>query len=427
MFADYVRAVRGFNRNVRMYLFTTALLGFTIFGGIYPVLFNLYLLRLGYGLDFVGLAGSILGLAFALFSLPAGMISRRWGGRRTMIAGYGTAVLTCAVLPVAEFLPPGLMSGWLLATSVVRAAGFAMYWVNARPFLMSATGARERAHVYAVQSAVFPLTGFLGSLLAGLMPGGFATILKVSLDHPAPYRYPLWMVAVLLLPGLAALVSMQEFSTEASHRPVAIKGAVPLGLIVLLSLCVFLQATGQGATSAFFNVYLDDHLHVSTATIGAISASAQLLTALFALGTPLLVRRWGNSRVFFWASVGIAFGLLPLALVPHWGAAALGYLSVMALGGIALPAINVYQMELVSLTWRTAMSGSTAMASGLNWSAASFVGGRMIETWGYRPFYLLGVGLTLAGALLFRSYFFSPRGDMVEEEGKAAAVDDASL
>ena len=49
MFADYVRALRGFNRNVRLYLFTTALLGFTIFGGIYPVLFNLYLLRLGHG------------------------------------------------------------------------------------------------------------------------------------------------------------------------------------------------------------------------------------------------------------------------------------------------------------------------------------------------------------------------------------------
>jgi MFS family permease len=422
---DYVRALRGLNRNVRLYLFTTALLGFTIFGGIYPVLFNLYLLRLGHGLDFVGLIGSIVGLSFALFSLPAGIISRKWGGRRTMIAGFGTALLTCAVMPVAEFLPPRWSSGWLLVTSVARAAGFAMYWVNARPFLMSATGERERTHVYAVQSAVFPLTGFLGSLLAGLMPGGFATLLNVSLDHPAPYRYPLWIVAVLLLPGLAALASMREFSTEASHEPAGSRSAVPLGLIVLLSLCVFLQATGQGAMMAFYNVYLDDHLQVSTSTIGAISASAQLLSALFALGTPFLARRWGNSRVFVWASVGIACALLPLALIPHWGAAALGYLGVMALGGIALPAINVYQMELVSLAWRTAMSGSTAMVSGLNWSAAAFVGGHVIETWGYRPFYLLGAGLTLAGALLFRSYFGVPRGELAEGE-KAAALDDAA-
>jgi hypothetical protein len=32
-----------------------ALLGLTVFGGIYPVLFNLHLLRLGNGPEFVGL------------------------------------------------------------------------------------------------------------------------------------------------------------------------------------------------------------------------------------------------------------------------------------------------------------------------------------------------------------------------------------
>jgi MFS family permease len=106
---------------VRLYLFAVALLGFTVFGGIYPVLFNLYLLRLGYGPDYVGLINSVVGLAFALFSLPAGLISWRWGGRRTMLLGIGTTALMLLLLTFAELVPPGLRSWWLIICSSVRA------------------------------------------------------------------------------------------------------------------------------------------------------------------------------------------------------------------------------------------------------------------------------------------------------------------
>jgi MFS family permease len=419
MIAEYLGILRGLNRDVRLYLLTIALLGFTVFGGIYPVLFNLYLLRLGYGPDFVGLVSSVVGLAFALFSLPAGMLSGRWGGRRTMIGGLGLAVLAFTVLPVAEFLLPDLRSGWLLVCVFVRTAGFALFWVNGRPFLMSSTSARERGYVYSVQAAVFPLAGFAGSVVAGLMPGFFARILNLPLDHPAPYRYPLWIVAALLVPGLAALGSMSEFTGSAQPRYKGKRGQIPLASIAILSSCVLLQAIGQGAASSFLNVYLDDALRVSTATIGGISAVAQLVSALTALGTPILARRWGNGWVFVWGSLGVALGLLPMALVPNWMAAALGFVGVMALSGITLPAINVYQMELVSLEWRTAMSGTTAMASGLSWSATSFLGGRMIEAWGYLPFYLSGAGLTVLGALLFWCCFCAS-GDRPGKQGGVA-------
>jgi MFS family permease len=402
---DYVRTVRGFSRDVRLYLFTAALLGFTAFGGIYPVLFNLYLLRLGYGPDFVGLINSVGGLAFALVSLPAGMISARWGGRRTMISGLSLAILAFAVLPVGEFVPAVLRSTWLISASLIRATGFALYWVNARPFLIGATRPEERSHVYSVQSALFPMAGFAGSLIAGLLPGLFATVLDVPLAHPAPYRYPLWIVALLLLPGLAALSAIGEFNTgqERGRRPR--RGDMPLAPIALLSVCLLFQATGQSATMAFFNVYLDDGLQVTTQNIGAISAVAQLMSTLASLSLPLLSTRWHRGRIFVWTSTGAALCMLPLALVPSPAVAAVGYLGIMVLYGIAYPAVNLYQMELVAPQWRTAMSGTTAMANGLNYSAASFAGGQAIQVWGYGPFFLVGAMLTLAGVLLFRIYF----------------------
>jgi MFS family permease len=419
LIADYVRALRGFNRDVRLYLFTTALLGFAVFGGIYPVLFNLYLLRLGYGPDFVGLIGSVVGLAFAGFSLPAGLISRKWGGRRTMVAGMGIATVMFMLLPLAEFVPSGLRSGWLMVCSFTRATGFALYWVNARPFLMSATTEHERAHVYSVQGAMFPLTGFVGSLIAGLLPGFFARLLGVSTDHPAPYRYPLWMVSVLLVPAVIALRSIREFSTgqQPERRDRSERGRAPLALIGVLSVALFFQVTAQSALMGFFNVYMDDGLGVPTSTIGTLSAVAQLLSASAALVTPALSKRWGNRRTFVWSSLGAALCMLPLALVPHWAAVGLGYLGMTALYGTSFPAVNVYQMELVSAEWRTAMSGATAMANGLNWSATSFVGGQVIERWGYSPLFLASAGLTVIGALLFGAYVGKQRVEGREESG----------
>ena len=45
---DYLKTLRRFNRNVRLLFVANAILGFVFFG-IYALLLNLYLLRLGYG------------------------------------------------------------------------------------------------------------------------------------------------------------------------------------------------------------------------------------------------------------------------------------------------------------------------------------------------------------------------------------------
>jgi MFS family permease len=376
-------------------------------------LFNLYLLRLGYGPEFVGMVNSVAMFTFAACSLASGAIGQRLGIRRTMAAGLTVSLLGCAVLPLVEYVPPATRAGWLIGTAFVRAMGFALYWVNARPFLMEATRPEERMHAYAVQSAASTLSGFVGSLVAGLLPGWFAGLLGVTLNHPAPYRYPLWIAAALLLPAVLAVLAIRE--PEISRREVQVesKGALPLGLLLSLALAVFLLAVGAGAARSFYNVYLDDALRVPTSTIGILSAVGQLVAAVAALSVPALAARWGHPRVYTAASLGVAVCLLPLALIPHWAAAGLGYLGVMSLNAVTLPVINVYQMELVEARWRTTMSGVTSMANGLSWSAITFAGGYVIAALGYRTLFMVGVGVTVVGALFFGVCF----GRQREQDG----------
>ena len=79
MIRQYVRAFGEFSRNVRLFLFASSLIGFAVFGGVYPVLFNLFLLRLGYGPEFIGLTRAVSLLSYAVLSPPAGALGARWG------------------------------------------------------------------------------------------------------------------------------------------------------------------------------------------------------------------------------------------------------------------------------------------------------------------------------------------------------------
>lgn len=113
LFQSYVQTLKLCNRQVRSYLCAEGLSGFTVDGGIYAVLFNLYLLRLGYGPTLIGAVNAAGLLAFGLWSLPAGLLGRRWDSQRMLIAGLVMMAAGCSALSLAECAPPTWQAtGW---------------------------------------------------------------------------------------------------------------------------------------------------------------------------------------------------------------------------------------------------------------------------------------------------------------------------
>ena len=208
---QYLRTIRHFNRDIRLYLFASGLVGFCLFSGIYSLLFNLYLLRLGYGPAFVGQVNAVGGLAFALSSLPSSFLGGRWGNRRTMILGLGLAVVGHALLSQAEFVPAIHQQNFILSMNSLGLLGISLYIVQRLPLLDEGLQRRPSATTYfRSKPRFFPLAGFAGSLVGGFLPGGFAGLLQLSLDHPAPYRHTLLVASLLLTPGVFALVATRS-------------------------------------------------------------------------------------------------------------------------------------------------------------------------------------------------------------------------
>ena len=161
--------------------------------------------------------------------------------------------------------------------------------------------------------------------------------------------------------------------------------------------------------ATFFNVYMDAELNESTGLIGTLIGTALLVGGVAAPSTPVLAARWGHKRVIMRASVGISLSLLLLALVPHWSAAGVGYVGIVSLTMIRFATFSVFHQELVAPRWRRTMAGAYTMAGGLGYAASSLGGGYIITSLGYEKFFLSGLGLALAGTLLFHIYFRAPR------------------
>jgi MFS family permease len=411
----YFKTLGLFRRDVRLLLVCTALMWLAL--GIYVVVFNLFLLRLGYTASFVGLARAVGSLGFAGFGLVAGLLGQRFGSRSILIVGSVLAGLAFALIGFAVMLPAPLRPAWLLVSNALGWIGFSIFFVNSGPFLMGHTTEAERSHAFSVSATLHPLMGFGGGLLGGLLPGLLARGLGLSQELPAPYAYTLWVAALATLAGVPILAGTRRAGVRRSRQG-ASRAAAPLGVIGFLALFALFRGTAEHAVHAFFNVYLDLELGASTAQIGVIYAVAQLVAVPGALAYPWFARRWGDYRTVVAGVIMISALVLPLILFAHWAPAALGLAGTIAAAAVVTTALIVYSQSVVRPEWRSMTSGALSMASGLGIAATSLGGAALIGSLGYRAFFGISAALTLGAVLIFWGYFRVPRG-----EYGSAAVD----
>ena len=84
---DYMAKTREFSRNANLYVLHV--IGMDMIHGSFTVLFNLYLLALGFDITFIGLRLMIGFIASAVTAMPAGLVSDRIGRKASFILGDG--------------------------------------------------------------------------------------------------------------------------------------------------------------------------------------------------------------------------------------------------------------------------------------------------------------------------------------------------
>lgn len=132
MFAAYVHALRTSERNVRLLLAISAIAGFTVDGGVYSVIFNLYLLRLNFGPEFVGQINAVANLVFAFGSILGGWLGSRYGERRVMLFGMTLVVVAACAVPLTGVMPAAWRANWIMASFILLYFGLTQCFAGTR-------------------------------------------------------------------------------------------------------------------------------------------------------------------------------------------------------------------------------------------------------------------------------------------------------
>ena len=426
-------ALHQFHADVYRHLVASTLVGFSYFGFV-TVLLNLYLLRLGYGTDFIGLVNGSTAIAFAASSLPAGAFGSRFGMRRAVVGGMGFLAAGVMLVPIVALLPAGgTRDVAIIAMRLLSGIGFSLYMVNSYPYLVAATEARDRPYAFALLAAVPPVAGFAGSIISGALPGWIANGLRLDSADPLPFALILVFSGVILVPNLWIVARTRDLDppkrrrTGTARRRTAREvrradGAFFL-LVFFLGITALLRMAGESAARSFFNVYLELDLGASTSRIGLLLAFGQLAAGPAALCAPAIAARAGKVPVIVVTTAITAASLVIMALVPHWLAAGIGFTLVVGMRSVTQSVTSLVHMEIVPASRRGLTSGVTSMSMGLGFSSMALGGGYLIPALGFPGLYLLGALITALSALIFWQYFRVPQGEYrLTAEQPAATV-----
>ncbi len=402
--AEYALAVRSFSRNAR--LFVVHVIGMDTVHGTSLVLVNLYFLAVGLPIEFIGLRLLLGGIAGAVFSLPAGLISDRIGRKWSFIIGdgVGAALYVVTIFSVDQ--------GILLATGVLAAMFGTLHGVSEPAFMAENSEQRERVHLFSVSDGLRTLSAMVGSLL-----GGFVPLLAASLaDKVTLYRASIFIgIAIWGLSLIPALMLRgRDRPLERGPRglryifagvrhPDRVLRLVAIGGIVSL---------GFGFVGPLFNVFFSEGLHAHTHDIGMTFASGSLFLALAALAAPFLVARMTKVQAIVGTRLLAVPFILLIGLSPNLATlttvltlAGIAYVVRIVLANAAAPIAEAFAMEILDPGERGTMVGLRSTAQQTLAGLGAYAGARLMAGGDYVTPFIVMAGLYGGSAVLFWIWF----------------------
>ena len=429
LFIEYAQQFRRFQRNARLYLISNVLSGVTT--GILLVLYNLYLVSLGYHTDFIGAVLFIGSIGAGLAIFPAGVCVDRFSGKAILI--WASALIGVAGAGQILFRQPLP----LLVSAFMVGVGVAFMLVVNAPFLTANSTPGERPHLFSMNISLGLATLVLGEVLGGTLPAWlhsfswlmaplppWASLLLASQPDPRSYQLALLFAGAIAAPSFIPLFMLTNDRPSRGILPSRVGGrgvharrgggggdegrgrlrrpglgSIPSAARIhtllhtpffFLTLVYILTGFGAGLFIPYFNIYFVEHLKASPSLFGLIDGGANAITALFTLAAPGLAKRLGRINTIALTRLASIPLLLTIGLTSILPLAALLYLVRQGAMDMSAGILQVYSMEAVSQKNRGVANSSYQAAFQAPQAIAAPIGGLLIVQLGYPPIFLLG-------------------------------------
>jgi len=373
--------------------------GFYDFGMfVFFFLYNLYLLRLGFRENFLGLMSSIMIGGNFVGSILAVFAIERFGLQRTLMASFA---LTAGISGLRAVV---LSSPVLLALAAVAGLISSVWPVALAPAVASVTTEKSRARGFSFICSSGIAIGIFGSLAAGRLPGWISHSQGAS-SSIAPYRAALLAGCSIVL---LALWPLSRVKMTDAPRPSRRKFHRPSPLLARFLVAMLIWNLGTGIFNPFRNVFFARQIHLGVEKIGTVFSWSQVLQVGAILLAPAVFRRFGLTRAIAGMQIATALTLIGLASVTGPVGAALVYCFFMAAQYMSEPGMFTFLMDSVAAGERNSASALNFLVSYSGQAIAAAAAGILLARFGYSPV-LIGAAIICAGAgLLFRGLLGKP-------------------
>lgn len=402
---DYIRAVRGFQHDIRLFIVYNLLAN--VGYGVFQIVFNLYLLKLGMREDDIGAFSAAQTICMGFGGLTLGYLVNRHGSWRCVAAGFSVFVFASFFISFAEARIT------IFALSAIYGFGLAFLFNTTMPFLLEWAARASRAHAAAVAFSTGSLSVTIGSLVGGFLPDLLGLILSGGNGDSIPaYRWTLVAGTVIAASGLIPLWMMNEARKErapVAETTVAEPTTPTERRQVRTDFWVFvmvggLMSIGVGMVIPFYNVYLTS-LGAGTAEIGLIFAISSAVAAVIGLFAPAISRRFGAIRSVSMLRTLIVPCFLLLIVKPWLGFAMVAFLMRNTTFSVAWPIEATFIGELLPPRARASVFGLRSGAWNLVYALSAFLAGKIIVRTGYDISFASIGAFTLLSALVFAWYY----------------------
>ncbi len=358
-----------------------------IFGlalSIADLLFNFYLVSLGYAADTAGLLSTVSRAAGMVTGIPIGILVDRLSPQRALLVGLAVYSIGMASLLLSEALIALVIAQFIVGASYILIATAVV------PLLTTVTPTRLRSTVFGWNASAMLVIGLIGSAVAGLLPTFAAGLVNSGPQSTLAYRLALTTTVVLgivamlpVLGRLPAAPSDQESVAEAANNAVRL----PIRRLVRFALAAFLLGIGGGAILPFQNLFLRQSFGLDDAAVGVTLAWVALGGLGALLGAPITDRiglRWGSALLRLCAVPAVLLMTLPI----FWPAA-IGLFLRSVFISASYPQNDALIMRATPISQRgLAMSLLSVLWSG-GWAITSLISGWVQLRWGFTPVFMV--------------------------------------
>jgi MFS family permease len=401
-----LRGIGGFTGNFWRFLFAENLYDIGLY--IFVLLYNLFLLDLGYREDFIGWVTGAATAGTLLGALPAAAVLRRFGLKHSLMAASGGVAAMCLV----RALPLG--SAAILAAAFVNGLISAVWASSLPPVVAALTNTRNRPLGFSIWSGWGVGLGVICGTLAGQLPGWIVRLgLASSPDHAKQVALALGGSAALFSPLLLATVVVPR-DEKPSPRMLP---RSPFVNRFLVALAVWNLAVG--AFNPFFTAYFSRELHIPVSRIGMVFSASHVAQLGGLLAAPLVFRRIGLVPGIAGMQLGVAVALALLALGPRglFAAGAL-YMAYTAFQFMSEPGTFSLLMTQVETNERAGVSALNFFITAGSQAASAAVAGMAVTRYGYPVVLATAAVVAAIGAFLFwillKDFVASPKSSPPE-------------